>query len=216
MKKVTLWLVMSVLSIWTAWSQTPVSWSVKAGVGIGNLMGGHVKSPEVKLAYKVGVGLDCPLQGHWSLQTGLSLVTKGTNYTIVQKEDLSAQAQVNAFYLELPLLLATHFSVARHTGIGIKVGPYGAWGVGGKTKALGYNWTSLNKPDWNSHEVVEMNTFGSKDVGLRRFDYGVGAGLDVHYRRYLLGIEAQLGLSKLQKELGARNLTAFVTLGYRL
>lgn len=215
MKKVTLWVVMSVFGILTAWAQAPVAWSVKAGMGVGNLMGGNLTKAEVRLAYKVGVELDCPLEGNWSLRTGLSWVTKGTNYTIVQHEDLSAQAQVNAFYLELPLMIALRLPIARHAGMAVKAGAYGAWGVGGKTKALGYNWTSSEKPDWDSNSVVEMETFSKEEIGLRRFDYGLGVGWEVEYRHFLFGIEAQLGLSKLQKELGAKNVTAFATVGYR-
>ena len=46
-------------------------------------------------------------------------------------------------------------------------------GFGGKTKALGYSWSSSSTPDWNTGNVVEINTFGKDGLDLRRFDYGV-------------------------------------------
>ena len=45
-------------------------------------------------------------------------------------------------------------------------------GIGGKTKALGYSWSSSSTPDWNTGNVVEINTFGKDGLDLRRFDYG--------------------------------------------
>ena len=60
-----------------------------------------------------------------------------------------------------------------------------------------------------------MNTFGEDGLDLRRFDYGVGAGIAVEYRHYIIGIDGQLGLSKLQTDLDAKHLTGFVTVGYK-
>ncbi|MCD7926137.1 MAG: PorT family protein [Bacteroides sp.] len=196
-------------------AQNQVNWSLKAGVGMGNLIGDNMISPQIKLAYKFGFALDCPLSKVWALQTGLFFVSKGTNHTIVEVDGYSAQAQVNALYMELPLMAAVHFTIDRNTKIIVSAGPYSAWGVGGKTKALGYSWSSSSKPDWNSRNVIEMNTFGEDGLDLRRFDYGVGAGIAVEYRHYIIGIDGQLGLSKLQTDLDAKHLTGFVTVGYK-
>ena len=87
--------------------------------------------------------------------------------------------------------------------------------IGGKTKALGYSWSSSSTPDWNTGNVVEINTFGKDGLDLRRFDYGVAIGLSVEYRHYVIGVEGRLGLCKLQKELQGKNITGFVTAGYK-
>lgn len=42
-------------------AQNQVNWSLKAGVGMGNLIGDNMISPQIKLAYKFGFALDCPL-----------------------------------------------------------------------------------------------------------------------------------------------------------
>ena len=88
-------------------------------------------------------------------------------------------------------------------------------GIGGKTKALGHRWSSSSTPDWNTGSVVEIDTFGKGGLDLRRFDYGVAIGLSVEYRHYMIGVEGRLGLCKLQKELQGKNITGFVTAGYK-
>ena len=180
-------------------AQSQVDWSIKAGIGMANIIGDNMGSPKVKLAYKLGV----------------SFVSKGTNHTIVETDGISAQAKVNASYLELPVMVAARFAMDRNTYILVAAGPYGAWGIGGKTKALGYSWSSSSTPDWNTGNVVEINTFGKDGLDLRRFDYGVAIGLSVEYRHYVIGVEGRLGLCKLQKELQGKNITGFVTAGYK-
>lgn len=196
-------------------AQNEINWSVKAGIGMANLTGDYMESSKIRLAYKFGIGLDCPLGQVWSLQTGISFVSKGTNHTYIEGNGVSAQAQVNALYLELPLMVAARLAVNRNTKIVVSAGPYGAWGVGGKTKAVAYSWSSSSRPNWDEGKVTEMDTFDNEFFDLRHFDYGVGAGIAVEYRRYILGIEGQMGLGKLQRELGAKNLTGFVTAGYK-
>ena len=177
-------------------AQSQVDWSIKAGIGMANIIGDNMGSPKVKLAYKLGIGLECPFDKIWSLQTGVSFVSKGTNHTIVETDGISAQAKVNASYLELPVMVAARFAMDRNTYILVAAGPYGAWGIGGKTKALGYSWSSSSTPDWNTGNVVEI-------------------GLSVEYRHYVIGVEGRLGLCKLQKELQGKNITGFVTAGYK-
>lgn len=197
-------------------AQNEINWSIKAGIGMANLTGDYMESSKIRLAYKFGIGLDCPLGQVWSLQTGISFVSKGTNHTYIEGNGVSAQAQVNALYLELPLMVAARLAINRNTKIVVSAGPYGAWGVGGKTKAVAYSWSSSSsRPNWDEGKVTEMYTFDNEFFDLRHFDYGVGAGIAVEYRRYILGIEGQMGLGKLQRELGAKNLTGFVTAGYK-
>ena len=135
-------------------AQNQVDWSIKAGIGMANIIGDNMGSPKVKLAYKLGIGLECPFDKVWSLQTGVSFVSKGTNHTAVETDGISAQAKVNVSYLELPVMVAARFAMDRNTHILVAAGPYGAWGIGGKTKALGHRWSSSSTPDWNTGNVV--------------------------------------------------------------
>ena len=98
-------------------AQSQVDWSIKAGIGMANIIGDNMGSPKVKLAYKLGIGLECPFDKIWSLQTGVSFVSKGTNHTIVETDGISAQAKVNASYLEFPVMVAARFAMDRNTHI---------------------------------------------------------------------------------------------------
>ena len=85
---------------------------------------------------------------------------------------------------------------------------------------LWYALYSLHLPLYSDgiitvRNVVEINTFGKDGLDLRRFDYGVAIGLSVEYRHYVIGVEGRLGLCKLQKELQGKNITGFVTAGYK-
>lgn len=68
-----------------------------------------------------------------------------------------------------------------------------------QTKALGYSWSSSSTPDWNTGNVVEINTFGKDGLDLRRFDYGVAIGLSVEYRHYVIGVEGRLGCANFKR-----------------
>lgn len=39
-------------------AQSQVDWSIKAGIGMANIIGDNMGSPKVKLAYKLGIGLE--------------------------------------------------------------------------------------------------------------------------------------------------------------
>ena len=88
-----------------------------------NIIGDNMGSPKVKLAYKLGIGLECPFDKVWSLQTGVSFVSKGTNHTAVETDGISAQAKVNVSYLELPVMVAARFAMDRNTHILVAAGP---------------------------------------------------------------------------------------------
>ena len=63
--------------------------------------------------------------------------------------------------------------------------------------------------------MIEIDTFGKDGLDLRRFDYGVGMGLSVEYRHYMIGVEGRLGLCRLHKEIQGENITGLVTVGYK-
>lgn len=214
MKKLAFFILLSLVTLGVS-AQSNLKWNVNAGIGMSNWYGDDTDGTDAKFAYKVGIGLECPFDKVWSLQTGVSFVSKGTNHTAVETDGISAQAKVNVSYLELPVMVAARFAMDRNTHILVAAGPYGAWGIGGKTKALGHRWSSSSTPDWNTGNVVEIDTFGKGGLDLRRFDYGVAIGLSVEYRHYMIGVEGRLGLCKLQKELQGKNITGFVTAGYK-
>lgn len=204
MKKLALFVVLTLVTF-VASAQSTINWSVKAGVGIANFTGSDVEDNKAKFGYKLGVGLECPFDQTWSLQTGLNLVSKGAKSDKYVEEGGEGQAKVNAMYLELPVMAAARFAVDNTTNIVISAGPYLGVGVGGKSK--------VEAKSGGTKVTVEEDTFG--DDALRRFDFGLGIGVAAEFNRIVVGLDGQFGLNKLAKDVNAKNLSAFLTIGYK-
>jgi hypothetical protein len=50
--------------------------------------------------------------------------------------------------------------------------------------------------------------------GLRRFDAGIQAGINLDFRHYIVGVEGEFGLARMWEK-GPRNLGIFATFGYK-
>lgn len=204
MKKLAL-LVVFTLVTFAVSAQNQLNWSVKAGVGIANITGSDIEGTKAKFGYKLGVGLECPFDKLWSLQTGLNFVSKGTKTDKYQVDGGEAQGKINEMYLELPVMAAARFAVNNATNIVVSAGPYLGVGIGGKSKVEGKSA--------GTKITVEEDTFG--DEGFRRFDFGLGIGVAAEFDRIIVGLDGQFGLNKLHKEVNAKNLSAFLTVGYK-
>lgn len=197
MKKLVLFVAFTLVAF-IGFAQNPINWNIKAGVGISNFTGSEVDNAEAKFGYKFGVGLECPFDQTWSLQTGLNFVSKGAKAS-------DTDVKVNALYLELPVMAAARFAVSDAANIVISAGPYLGYGVGGKTKA--------EAKGGGVKVTAEQDTFG--DDAFRRFDYGLGIGIAAEFDRVIVGLDGQFGLNKLHKDIKAKNLSAFLTVGYK-
>lgn len=204
MKKLALCVVCAFIAM-VASAQSPINWSVKAGVGIANITGSDMDGAKAKFGYKVGVGLECPFDQTWSLQTGLNLVSKGTKSDKYKESGAEGQLKINEMYLELPIMAAARFAVDNTTNIVISAGPYLGVGVGGKAK--------IEEKEGGTKVTVEEDTFG--DDKFRRFDFGIGIGAAAEFGRIIVGLDGQFGLNKLHKDVSAKNLSAFLTVGYK-
>ena len=196
MKKLALFVVFTLVTLMAS-AQTQVNWSVKLGLGFSNWMGDGSEDAKAKFDYKIGVGADVPINGFWSFQTGLNLVTKG-----VKSDYDNIDITVNQRYLELPLMAALHLGTTNNFDVVLKVGPYLAYGIGGKIKAQ------------EGEVETSVKTFGDA-ADIRRFDAGLGFGVDFDFRKWVIGADTQLGLTKLQKGDAPHNISFFVTAGYK-
>ena len=204
MKKFALFFAL-LLTTCVAAAQTPI-FAVKGGAGVANWSGDDADDASARFAYKVGVGMELPFTSTWSLQTGLNFVSKGTEAD-AYIGDAYGKIEVNQLYLELPIMAAARFAIADNTQIVISGGPYLAYGVGGKTDVeAGIPGAALSG---------EVDTFGGDGVDLRRFDWGLGIGAAVEFDHFVVGLDGQFGLNKLHPDLKAKNLSAFVTVGYK-
>lgn len=216
MKKLIL-LVVCICSMFTATAQTKVTWSMELGLGMSTWMGKNADGSNPLFNTKVGVGLDVPLTGLVSFQTGLAWVSKGASLDVdltgadlgMESEIGVVDAHVNQNYFEMPLLAAFHVGTASNFDMVFTVGPYLAYGVNGKT--------SVDVDDLS----VSVNFFGDSEVlrqkieGLNRFDAGLQAGVALDFAKWTVGLDGEFGFCKIASGKSPKNLAFFFTAGYK-
>lgn len=216
MKKLIL-LVVCICSMFTATAQTKVTWSMELGLGMSTWMGKNADGSNPLFNTKVGVGLDVPLTGLVSFQTGLAWVSKGASLDVdLTGADLGmgseigvVDAHVNQNYFEMPLLAAFHVGTASNFDMVFTVGPYLAYGVNGKT--------SVDVDDLS----VSVNSFGDSEVlrqkieGLNRFDAGLQAEVALDFAKWTVGLDGEFGFCKIASGKSPKNLAFFFTAGYK-
>ena len=86
MKKILAFTLFVLMGVVTSFSQD-ISFHAKAGVGFANLTGDANGDP--LFSYKVGVGMNIGLGGHWELHPDLFFVRKGmSNSAEVRSDDI--------------------------------------------------------------------------------------------------------------------------------
>ena len=216
MKKLIL-LVVCICSIFTATAQTKVTWSMELGLGMSTWMGKNADGSNPLFNTKVGVGLDVPLTGLVSFQTGLAWVSKGASLDVdLTGADLGmgseigvVDAHVNQNYFEMPLLAAFHVGTASNFDMVFTVGPYLAYGVNGKT-SVDVDDLSVSVTSFGDSEVLRQ-----KIEGLNRFDAGLQAGVALDFAKWTVGLDGEFGFCKIASGKSPKNLAFFFTAGYK-
>ena len=196
MKKLYL-LVLCMISAMLVNAQAPV-WNVKVGLGASSWMGDGFGSAKALFNQRIGVGVDIPLTGWVSFQTGLNWTSKGAKYSLVN----DTKQTVNQNYFEMPLLAAFHIGTPKNFDVIIS-------GIVGKTEQKADDVTS----SWGTFNDACVGDIKIWD-GLRRFDAGIQAGINLDFRHYIVGVEGEFGLARMWEK-GPRNLGIFATFGYK-
>ncbi|QIU96221.1 porin family protein [Bacteroides faecium] len=230
MKKSVLFVLFALISV-AGFSQI-TGWNAKVGMNVSNWTTDDMNA---KVGFRVGVGTEYAFNDMWSLQPSLFFSTKGTKADNGDFMGASAKVTVNQMYLELPVMAAARFSVADNTNLVISAGPYFAYGVGGKTKAtvkmqgdeakvkfntfgdidkvtLEYNGQSADVSIKDLEDETGEDLSGAK--GLDRFDFGLGVGVALEYNKFIVGLDGQFGLTKLQTG-GGKNMNFAISVGYK-
>jgi hypothetical protein len=204
MKKLLLLLVIILgCNMLTMAQDSKVSWNAKAGLNISNWTGKDVQGNKAKLGFKVGVGMEYAFDNIWSLQPSLFFSTKGAKYSEVI-EGYSTKITVNQMYIELPVNLQARVHIEGNTNLLFSAGPYIAYGIGGKTS---FDVANVG---------ADIDTFGNDGLGLDEFDAGAGFGVGLEFGKILVGLDGQVGLTKLSDGEGSpKNINFSVTLGYK-
>lgn len=189
-------------SMLTVTAQTKVTWSMELGLGMSTWMGKDANGSNPLFNPKVGVGIDVPLTGLVSFQTGLSWVSKGASY----KEN-GTDITVDQNYFEMPLLAAFHVGTACKFDMVFTAGPYLALGVNGKVSHEIDDVTT----SWGTFDDVKAQSWN----GLKRFDAGLQGGVALDFPKWTVGLDGEFGLCKIASGAAPRNLAFFFTVGYK-
>jgi hypothetical protein len=179
--------------------ESAARFGVKAGI---NYSGQHgVPSSQDKFGFNAGIIIDFRLSSHMYLLTGLEYTIKGAKSD--DTPDKSGTFETPT-YLQLPLHAGYMFPVSREVRLVVHAGPYMAYGIGGKVK--------INKPAEGGEK--EIDYFG---VGVGKFDWGLGLGVNAEYNSFLLGAGFDRGLRNFATGYNdgkARTKNFYMTLGY--
>lgn len=193
MKKLAFFVLLSLVTL-GVFAQSNLKWNVNAGIGMSSWYGDDADGIDAKFAYKVGIGLEVPFANTdvWSFQTGLNFISKGAK---INSGWDAIDVTVNQLYLELPLMVGARIHTASNFDLLFKGGPYLAYGVGGKTD--------------------DVDTFGNDGLDLKRFDAGLGLGVAFEFNKIVVGVETGTSFTKVLSDVGAYNLSALATIGYK-
>ena len=230
MKKSVLFILFALVSV-AGFSQI-TGWNAKVGMNVSNWTTDGV---DEKVGFRVGVGTEYAFNDMWSLQPSLFFSTKGGKVDSGEMLGASAKVTMNQMYLELPVMAAARFNVANNTNIVITAGPYLGYGVGGKTKATikyeGEKATAKfntfgkidkvtieaggQSHDFSIGDIIDPDEYDLSEMkGLHRFDFGLGVGVALEYQKFIVGLDGQFGLTKLDTDAG-KNLNFAISVGYK-
>ncbi len=208
MKRILLVLVCA-CSLLTVSAQTKVGWSMKLGLGMSTWMGKDAGNSSALFNPKVGVGIDIPLTGLVSFQTGLMWESKGASYNI-RESNSEYDVTCNQNYFQMPLLAAFHVGTPANFDMVFTAGGYLAYGVKGKNEVevddLTVSWDTFGE------SMAEGVVFSE---GAHRFDAGLQAGVALDFPRWTVGLDGEFGLCKVMPDSKTRNLGIYFTVGYK-
>lgn len=168
-------------------------------------------SPKNKVGLNIGITLDFRLSPNIYLLTGLEYSVKGGKGRPYEVTDNDGKKSMvthtdKPIYLHLPLHVGYKFDVSDFK-ITPHAGFYMAYGIGGKAE---YSYKPLDdRPD----RVDKIDFFG---VGIGKFDYGAGIGVNTEYHKFVLDLGHDWGLRKFAKEFSdGKTKNLYLTLGYK-
>lgn len=189
MKKLFLTLSLVAITIMGMAQEREYNFFVKAGINVSDISN-KIDYTE-KVGIKLGAGFDFYFNQHMGMQTGLFISSKGAKLE---------KTTINAVYLECPMKATARFKVNKLVNVVFNGGPYLAYGIGGKIK-------TENDP----YEAIEKNSFG-KDR-LNRLDAGLEFGIATEIKCFVIGIDTQFGLTKMNTPAKMKNQTIGFSLG---
>lgn len=193
----------------------PVRFTLEGGLNLSNSSwdAGSLDKKN-RVGFQIGMMVEYPVTDVFYLQSGLSYTRKGARVEGFREEgngDRNREITMNQMYLQVPVYVAGKIEVAPGVKIVLNAGPYFAQGIAGTSKVPG------KVTFWNEHYIAsgEFSTFGGHN-SLKRFDFGLGAGVGVEFASVVVTLRTEMGLIDIGKDnLNYKNRNVALTLGYK-
>lgn len=197
-----------------------VNFTIQGGTNLTGIT--QSKDYNARFGYRVGVGVEFPVNKTWALQTGLQFLNRSYSFDqsfafgigMNQNEAITCvlgmDSKINAISLQLPLKVSAFVPLNKDCGLQFSAGPYVAYGIGGKSN---WNWDieyiyPLEDNGFHDGNYVaksgggKQDTFGNGAVeGLKRWDVGICAGVDFKYKFLFAGFGAEYGFMPIHTEM---------------
>lgn len=192
------------------------TFGVRAGVNFQNINGkddaGNSLDNKLKTGFNVGVNAEIPVAPDFYLQPGVLFTTKGA-------KEKDPDAKLNISYLEVPV----NFVYKPMLGAGkliLGVGPYIAFGVGGKLKLDGGTDHDVKfKDKVTASDLVTGNAYLKRlDAGgnlLAGYEFSNGLSFQLNAQLGMLKINPKVDVTGYSNNAKARNTGFGVSAGYR-
>lgn len=132
-----------------------------------------------KNGFTVGGVVDINIRNYFAIQPGIFFVSRGNSYSMLISGDdrlKVLEGKCNGNYWQIPIMFSFRLGVAELAQLHLDVGPYFAYGFGGKNKYSIYGFEAgALKP---SHDVQEGDYYGDKGI-VDRYDSGIKFGIGV-------------------------------------
>ncbi len=132
----------------------------------------------------------------WTLMMGLQYIGKGYKFN-----GTGSKAKIHLNYLEVPAYI-TYLHPSSSGSLFVGLGPYIAYGIGGKIKSDGFS----------------IKSFGENNGGYKRFDLGLGASVGYLMNNGLsFHLSYEMGLANVvyaSQDYTAKNRTISLNIGY--
>lgn len=214
MKKLLCILVVGIFAM-TASAQ--ITWNAKAGFGISKCLysDGDNEDGKTHFVGKLGVGMEYPLTSNFSLMPSAEFALKGAKWG-EKFEGWTYEETIDIYYFQIPVLGAYRFNLTDRLNLVAKAGPYFAYGFAGKAKLSESFGSGSHNEDYSESENLFKN-------GGKRFEVGLDFGVDLEFKRFVVGAEYEFGLTPLYKEksekadesYSIKNSAIYVTVGYK-
>lgn len=178
-------------------SDQPITIGIRAGVNFANAsyeVGSYSLTPNSRTSFNVGLSVDFPILESFYIQSGLYYTQKGC-----EMKENGIKIEASPAYVEVPVLASYRYNMSESTQLQLNVGPYFAYGIGGKLK------------DGND----EYDYF-DEDASTNKFDCGIQVGAGVTFGKVYLGCAYQFGMANGfdSSDITAKNKNFMINLGY--